>query len=339
MQFASLNSTVAANVTINNNFETDCAWCNYGLANNVIVSNNYIQNFDHGLGMGIASAAQVGGPVYFFGNSETHATTWDTLSAGEYHHDGIHLWAYCANGGSYCPGSYWNNVYVYNNHFFGNWGTENTTAFIFFEENIHNAWIFNNLGDCSGDGTSGNECDTGEFYAEGTNVSVYNNTLYASVSQLSPLLIMGGPAIIAKNNVLSTSSGLLGIASGDESGNNATTVSALNNNIYMNVLSSNGWTFKGNFYSTWAAWAVGSGETSSSYYAGSTINTPAGTLQAGSPAIGAGANLYSLCTGQPNPGIGALCYDAEERPGRRVAHGTRERLPIPLVLRYRLLLA
>lgn len=31
---------------------------------------------------------------------------------------------------------------------------------------------------------------------------------------------------------------------------------------------------------------------------------------AGSPLINAGKNLTSLCSGQPNPGLGALCYDA-----------------------------
>jgi hypothetical protein len=42
-----------------------------------------------------------------------------------------------------------------------------------------------------------------------------------------------------------------------------------------------------------------------------------GRPQNGSPLIGKGHNLSSLCSGQPNPGIGALCYDAagNARPG------------------------
>ena len=36
--------------------------------------------------------------------------------------------------------------------------------------------------------------------------------------------------------------------------------------------------------------------------------------QSGSPVIGAGTNLTSTCSGQPNPGLGALCYDAAGNP-------------------------
>jgi hypothetical protein len=34
-------------------------------------------------------------------------------------------------------------------------------------------------------------------------------------------------------------------------------------------------------------------------------------LQSGSPAIAAGTNLYGTCFGQPNPGLGALCFDKD----------------------------
>ncbi len=34
-----------------------------------------------------------------------------------------------------------------------------------------------------------------------------------------------------------------------------------------------------------------------------------GSLQSGSAAVGAGTNLSSICSGQANPGLGALCSD------------------------------
>jgi hypothetical protein len=294
--------------TINNNYMTDCAWCGWGQGPSITFSNNVCANFDHCLGMGnVNNTPTVWGPVYFFGNSMTHATTWDTGGVGQYHHDGLHLWAYCSDGGSYCPGTYWNNVYVYNNHFYGNWGAINTTAHIFFEENIHNAWVFNNWFDCT---QSGDQCDSAAAYLQGTNVTSVNNTLVGSgSSQPTALHFMGGPNIVAQNNVISTAQVTITIASADESGANATTISALNHNVYMNGGSSP-WVFMGNFISSLSGWQAGSGETNAVYAATSTVNLPAGTLRAGSPAIGAGANLASMCSGQHIPGLGALCSDA-----------------------------
>jgi len=120
---------------------------------------------------------------------------------------------------------------------------------------------------------------------------------------------MGGPNVVDENNVMSISPSFVDITAADESGNNLTTISALSHNVYMDTLSNNTWVFEGNFISSLAAWETASGETNASYSASSTVNLPAGTLQAGSPAIRTGANLYSTCNGQPNPGLGALCFD------------------------------
>ena len=302
----------SSNITIDHDTFTDCAWCAWGQGNSVSFHDNACVNFDHCLGMGNANTTPtVWGPVYFYNNSLSHAVTWDTGSAGQYHHDGLHLWAYCSDGASYCSGTYWNNVYVYNNRFYGDWGAINTTAFVFFEENIHNAWIFNNWADCS---QPGNECDSADLYLQGTNISSYNNTIAGSgSSQPTAPLLHGGPNVIAQNNVISTAQLLITIASGTVSNSNATTISALSNNIYMNATSSP-WVWKGTFLDSLAAWKAVSGEINASYSAGTTVNLPNGTLTPRSPAIGAGANLYSICTGQPNPGLGALCSDAKGNP-------------------------
>ncbi len=299
----------SSNVTIDHDTFTDCAWCAWGQGNSVSFHDNTCLNFDHCLGMGnVNTTPTVWGPVYFYNNSLSHAITWDTGATGQYHHDGLHLWAYCSNGGSYCSGTYWNNIYVYNNYFYGNWGPINTTAFVFFEENIHNAWVFNNWADCT---QAGNECDSAALYLQGTNISSYNNTIVGSgSSQPTALLFHGGPNVVAQNNLISTAQLLINIASSDESGSNATTISKLSNNIYMNFKGSSGWVWEGTFLSALAAWKTDSGEINPSYTGSSTVNLPAGTLQLGSPGISAGANLYSICNGQPNPGLGALCSDA-----------------------------
>ena len=265
--------------------------------------------------MGIQSdAATVWGPVYFYNNNLSNAITWDTGSSGEYHHDGLHLWAYCTNGATYCAGTYWNNAYVYNNHFFGDWGPINTTAHIFFEGNVHNSWIFNNLNDCTA-----NQCDDGIYSIQSSNVShVLNNTLLGAGSgQSTPVMIVGGPSVTAQNNVVSTSNDLIIVSATDPSGKNNTTIAALSNNVYM-VGGTNAFVWHTTFlsFSQFPTWTSSSGEKNSVTASKSTINLPEGTLQSGSPAIGAATNLYSLCQGQPTPGLGALCSDANgvQRP-------------------------
>lgn len=59
------------------------------------------------------------------------------------------------------------------------------------------------------------------------------------------------------------------------------------------------------------AYWTGLGFDASSVYADPKLTTtaPVDMLQAGSAATGLAANLNSTCTGQPNPGLGALCFD------------------------------
>jgi len=294
------------NFTIDNNTFHDCAWCVWGAVTaNLSMYNNTIYNFDHGLGMGLAQASGIAGPVYFYNNNLSNATTWDTGSAGQYHHDGVHLWAYCADGTSFCPGTYWNNVYIYNNYFHGNWGPTNTTAQIFLEENHRNYWIFNNLADCSQ-----SLCSSVFEVNSGTNMSVLNNTILANnTMQISANLLAAGPNLVVQNNVDSTSNQELNDIPETNIGGEATTISALSNNVYMNG-GSNAFVWHTTFlsFSQFSTWEATSGEKASVSAPTSTL-TAGLALQSGSPAIGAGANLYSMCSGQPNPGLGALCFD------------------------------
>ena len=294
-------------ITIDHNIMHDCAWCTYGYvaAGNgaISVHDNTIYNFDHGLGTGDQNAASVYGPVYFYNNNVYNPSTWDTGN-NEFHHDGVHLWAYCADGSSYCSGTYFNNVYIYNNWFHGNPGT-NFNCWIFLEENIHNVWIFNNYLDTSGATLS---AGGGPLYGRGTNVTEYNNTFIGTSGQSPSNQGLGGPGVTNENNVSCTAP-LISISTTDESGN-STTISTLGHNYYM-AGNSNAFVWEGNFlsFSQFSTWQTNSGDSTSAAAATCTVNEPNGTLQSGSPAIGFGTNLYSVCNGQANPGLGALCSD------------------------------
>src|SRR5262249_5190792 len=68
-------------------------------------------------------------------------------------------------------------------------------------------------------------------------------------------------------------------------------------------------------YSGTASWQAAGYDTHGSNAASSLSGTY--SLNSGSAAIGLGTNLSSMCNGQPNPGIGALCFDKNgvARPG------------------------
>jgi hypothetical protein len=299
------------NITANNNYLTDCAWCFTGQSGSVTISNNVIRNFDHGLGMGIDSTTPlVISNVYYFGNDLSGASAWDTTD-NEFHHDGLHLWAYCSDNNSYCDGSYWSNVYIYGNHFHGNWGTH-PTAFVYFEDNVRNAWLFNNIFDCS---TSPSQCNTSVTYLPGVNVNVLNNTFFAYPGTVGGQLTLGGPNITVVNNIFATTSlYFVGIMPTDTSGNNKTSNVILRNNVYMNNQGKNGWMYQGKWYQAYSSWQAASGELAGNYYQEMTVDPTTGKLLSGSPAAGQGIDLTATCILQPNPGLGALCFDNAAQP-------------------------
>jgi hypothetical protein len=304
----------AGNITVDHVVMTYCASCVTGgiqAGATVTVSNSTCANFDHCLGMGIASnSAVVLGPVYFFNNEVHDMKAWDT-AANTFHHDGVHLWGYCSDGSSYCAGTYWNNIYIYNNHFYGVTGTQ-FGDWIFNEANVQNEWAFNNFSDTTEE-ESGNE-GPGPFYAQGINMHYWNNTFLGSGTASSANLNqLSGSGMTSQNNV-SCNGNLIGISATNPYSGATTIISALSNDFYMNG-NSNAFGWKGNSLSfgQFSTWKADSGETAYASSASCTINS-SGTLQSGSIAIGAGTNLYSTCKGQPNPGLGALCYDAAGNP-------------------------
>lgn len=296
-------------LSFHNNVVHDVNWCLNG-GTNFSIYNNEIYHMDHGFGMGPNSDTPVVTTGVFAYKNYLHDTAnWDTTS-GAYHHDGFHLFAYCSNGSSVCSGTYWQTIYLYNNIFGGNWGGSNT-AYIFFEGNIHNAWIYNNYADAILGPTNNALLQlTG-----GTNMTAINNTMLGSGSLSigkGAMLGINGPNITSQNNILANGDELVGMGGFAQGTTIQSTITALNHNVYMQP-GSNAFIWCGvgsssgggcTFTSSFASWVSLSGETSAISPSTTTINTN-GTLQSGSPAIGAGINLTASCSGN----LLALCAD------------------------------
>ena len=304
----------AANLTVDHTTMHDLGWALWGYGNNITVSNDTFYNFDHGLAVGEVTNAGVSNGIYFFGNHAYNASVWDT-NDNSFHHDGIHLYAYCSDGNSFCSGTYITNVYIYNNVFDGTWGN-NVNSPVFFENNIQTAYVFNNYFN----GSQMVHWGVGILEDLGANVYTYNNTILGySTNDGNPAAFkFGGPTAVVKNNVVSTANSLV-TDSGTWVDGSADTLT-LSNNIYANG-GSNAFVYcppSGGSCSylgsgSYSTWASDTGETAGSYSSSANLSST-GIPQSGSPAIQAGANLTSVCSGQPNPGLGALCFDAAGNP-------------------------
>jgi hypothetical protein len=304
----------SASLTIDGNTIHDCDWCIFGGSNgqnNISINHNTIYNMDHGAGFGMALASGVMNGFYFYNNHLYGANVWDSNDKS-YHHDGIHLFAYCANGSSFCSGTYIENVFIYDNTFDGLWGS-NVNAMVYLEENIGpNTYVFNNYFN----GSQMVIWGLGQLSARGNGVTAYNNTIvgFSTSAAITGQALLAGPVVL-RNNILATANSL--VSTGTDGGSGSPSTYSFSNNIYANG-GGNAWVWDyppGTYFAStqFSLWVSHSGETKSTY-AGSTSSSAGvnanGTLAPSSPARSAGANLYSVCNGQPNPGLGALCYDA-----------------------------
>lgn len=293
--------------TISNNTIHDGGWLINGGGNNFRVSGNNLYNMDHGVGVGAAANLGSQTNLYFYGNSIHDAAAWDT-DDNSFHHDGIHLFAYCADGSSFCAGNSISNVFIFNNHIYGSW-PQNTTGALFFEGNVRNVYVFNNYLDGSNFHYRYFLCEV-----QGTRVAVYNNTLvgYSAGDSNPSLFALGGLNSTTENNVFTTSNQLIG--GGGPFYGNPSTITTLAHNLYANgggnsfVWCPSGVSCRFWSRSEFSNWVSASGEASSAYLSSPGLNSD-GMLASDSPAIGLGENLHAICNGQANPGLGALCYD------------------------------
>jgi hypothetical protein len=263
--------------------------------NNFEYDHFYSYNLDHGVGIGMAGAHSNGFLIHDFhiGSSQV----WD-LATTDNHHDGIHFYG----GADGITTGVNTGIQIYNGLFDGDWGFSNT-ANIFFEDG-QNATIFNNLFYSSSGNYPLNNGVLNNCNGPSTNRSVkfYNNTvIWTGPNPGSYMAVVCGSADW-RNNVFidTTTAGNASLVALAGSG-------TWDHNVYAATQPWAGLFGQNSSCCTWtyAQWKANKGADSNSPAIGTGtvgVNTSTGTLNTGSPAIGAGANLSSL-------GIAALNVD------------------------------
>lgn len=307
-----------SNITIDHNVIHDGGWLiNAGVDNIFIGPGNEIYNADHD----IASAPIHG---YIFGNHFHDWANWNGFGA---HHDGFHCFAGSTGAGISQV------LYVYNNQFDGDPGPSGLTGFVYLEgsgspttcmlPSATGIYVFNNVS------ILGNNVDApfslnGNSGGRMMNTYVVNNTAIGNqptnpTSEGNYLFEYATPTFT--NNT----SGGLSILVADRS--NDLWTGAPDNNFYENCVTGEPcFAARGVSSNSFSDWQNagndlhgGAGQSATNYFGLSSSCVPLSVgadchPQSGSPLIGAGKNLYAVCSGQPNPGLGALCFDITGAP-------------------------
>jgi hypothetical protein len=338
-------STSNSIFNIHNNVMHDAGWCLNGGANNLTIAYNEIYNIDHALGMGQYTDTPTTFSTISIHDNHVHdEVLWDT-DDNSFHHDGFHLFSYCGTlvGGNNttCPQTIITGINIYNNRFDGDIGG-NYNASIFFEGNIQNANIFNNINviHSSKNTQEGN----GFFNGYGTNINSFNNTVIGqgSAIQTAKFSIFAGPGQVIRNN-LYTDGGMISTtgpwpnscpftAPGGQGTFSCVNLSyTFSTNAYFGptdfgngfgYTNCTGATCSGNGFLNFNASGFASFEAATPEVGGvfrelttSTIlNTSTGAELSGSPTIGAGTNLSSLCIQNGGSLPNALCSDITGTP-------------------------
>jgi hypothetical protein len=320
------------NILIHDNLMHDVGWCLwYSEVNgddNLQIYNNEIYNTPHPVNFS-GGATGTATNAFFYSN---HFHDYENWNDGGYHVEGIHT------DGTGCV---FNGLYFYNN-FLGPGTGHNLFANVYFSVNavgagnpgmVNNSAVFNNL--ILMDGTGG---EYGIDIGAGNGNVVYNNTIVNT--NTSPLGSGGnsggglawtnisqnsGWTFNYKNNAIQ---GFYMMVQNDVTGHEDTYGATITGDYNAYSQCPGYGSVEGNCLN---AFVVGGGSNWANYMANSfgqeqhSKNTGlfsstyccTGTLGlnsslqplAGSVVIGNGVNLYSVCNGQPNPGLGALCND------------------------------
>jgi len=278
-----------SNLVIQNNTLHDMKWAirnSYATGStysNLTVADNTIYNMDHGWfgGDSSTSGSAVMSNWQIYGNDISNFSNWDNTLDNN-HHDGIHL-----NTNS--TTTLFTNVFIYDNYIHGDPGAFGNAGFFSFPAAAaaeSGMYIFNNV--MVND--SANHCwANGEIALAKVGTSyIFNNTIdsFASTCHDTGIVYEDGSTngTIENNLVLnSPNDGIYSTAT--------TSVTAINYNDYFGSVA---WTYNGSSYSTLASWQA-TGFDANSITTNPNI-TAGFALTAGSPAIGLGANLTSLCS-------------------------------------------
>lgn len=308
-----------SNMTVANNTMDYAHWCLVDDAgptdSNVRVYGNNISNTDHGIALAFnnTTGGPGLGPFYFYDNYVHDYAAWDSTT-GAYHHDGFHC--YHSQSSGYDLPYIGRGLYLYNNVFGGDLGTDNTAQL--YLEGAPNGrgtgslcstpnspiYIFNNVVETS------SHPPNNEYFtlASGTDY-IYNNTIAGNRDDCLSFNDADGGRATLENDLIS--------GCNQEISNSGAYDGSMvpDYNLYgaggSNAFSCNDKTYAFSAFSSWKS-CIG-GDSHSRTTSDAMVNSD-GSLQNGSPAVGAGRNLYNICNGQPTPGLGALCENINGDP-------------------------
>jgi len=302
-------SGTASQVNIHDNTLHDSLWCiNFvggSVQDHIYLHNNETYHTGHAYALGVTT--QTDDSIYIYGNYDHDHVNWDTPGCS-YHDDGIH--AYQTSGGNIT------NLFEYNNVFGGDWGSC-PTAMIYTEGIAFQLTAFNNLGNAlTTSATIPNGCFTLTVGASGT-LKAYNNTCMMPSTQGNMDVKYEG-AVDVQNNATFGTNQILVILPTDVT---VPSGKLIDYNAWGGNPASQLWfRSSGSTYMNFTQWktylqATFSGSGGDAHGIATTSPPSLGLDSTGqvlptSPLKQAGHNLFSICNGQPNPGIGALCYDA-----------------------------
>jgi hypothetical protein len=313
------------NFLIHDSTMHDAGWClvqDTGNPNPTTtrIYNNDIYNVDHGWALTLfGSSTATGlpaGPYYFYNNHVHDYANWDT-SENSYHHDGIHCYS-TGGGRQQVAGAHITDLWIYNNLFDGDPGV-NLTGHIFLEAGIQSSGatpcmdatskvhMFGNIFTIpSGRADWNGVVDLGVHSNSDPlqSFDFYNNTVSGMDTAASDgsraLVIENGASSAAnlKNNIFGGANYLITLNPG----------SATDYNGYVRCPSLNCWsgvpTFK-----VWRSDCACDLHSINSIGNSGGVIPATGALQAGSPMIGAGANLTTAVLAWPIEQQNALAID------------------------------
>jgi hypothetical protein len=314
--FSGTNFILAHSTMHDNGF---CIYSNYTNDTLYTVSNNELYNDEHDIV--IAGAAYTLNTLVVSNNHMSSWGNWDCTPFADCHHDGLHI--YNGSGGGVT------NAYIYNN--VCDLGTnglgDGFNACLFLEGTSEGTpwtqagtmYVFNNvITTATTTGPNGSAHGAVQLNI-GTGNVVTNNTWLSADDAVGEqaFIYQNGGGTGTFSSIQNNGYGQVGqfVTWNGTASFTTSAASQCDHNVYVNSPGDGSgiwhWNTGGITTNSFSTWQGGGCDAHGSY-------TPTGSLvlnstyvpQSGSALIGAGANLTSMCSGQPIPGLGALCADA-----------------------------
>jgi hypothetical protein len=306
------------NLTYSGNLIHDVKWAissgqSYGTYAGYQINGNTIYNCDHGIFFNITGGTQ-NGPVNIFGNDIQTGTTWDN-TADSNHHDNIHISGNGVVGG--LP-SIPNPVYIYNNYVHGDPGAQGNSYLYSFPGSPSPYALLVEFNNVFYDPSSTNFTAGGMFWCETPLCYAYNNTYVSAANnsgagQPNPFQAHTANSIWVNNIASGTALGMGFVNAGPNTADYNDYWQCCGPSPKIDSLGYN----NGSYYGSLASWQALGYDIHGSVgnpLLNASSSPPFQLTSNASTAWQSGKNLTSICTGQPNPGLGALCSDYSGTP-------------------------